>query len=149
MFICWNTNNACNSHWAKGIRNKKALILSAFHSTGELNCLNIHFIYSGCGGLEVACWPLVPKFAGSHPAFGFLGWNNPQHGSEVKPSVPCRHVKDPKISAYWAKFSDISRPQFHLPPLGALAWWHAWRRLVAKVGTSNPDRTISLEGCSA
>jgi hypothetical protein len=27
------------------------------------------------GGLEVASWPLVPKFAGSHPAeaFGFLG----------------------------------------------------------------------------
>jgi len=23
------------------------------------------------------------------------------------------------------------------------------RRLVAKVGTSNPDRTISLKGCSA
>jgi hypothetical protein len=22
----------------------------------------------GFGGLEVACWPLVPKFAGSHPA---------------------------------------------------------------------------------
>jgi hypothetical protein len=22
---------------------------------------------SGFGGLEVACWPLVPKFAGSHP----------------------------------------------------------------------------------
>jgi len=31
--------------------------------------------YSGFGGLEVACWPLVPKFAGSHPAeaVGFLG----------------------------------------------------------------------------
>ena len=32
---------------------------------------------STCGfcGLEVACWPLVPKFAGSHPAevVGFLG----------------------------------------------------------------------------
>ena len=29
---------------------------------------------SGYGGLEVACWPLVPKFAGSNPAeaFGFL-----------------------------------------------------------------------------
>ena len=29
----------------------------------------------GFGGLEVACWPLVPKFAGSHPAetVGFLG----------------------------------------------------------------------------
>jgi hypothetical protein len=23
---------------------------------------------SGFGGLEVACWPLVPKFAVSHPA---------------------------------------------------------------------------------
>jgi len=31
--------------------------------------------HSGFGGLEVACWPLVPKFAGSHPAeaVGFLG----------------------------------------------------------------------------
>jgi hypothetical protein len=29
---------------------------------------------SGFGGIEVACWPLVPKFAGSHPAeaVGFL-----------------------------------------------------------------------------
>ena len=25
-------------------------------------------IFSGFGGLEVACWPLVPKFAGSNPA---------------------------------------------------------------------------------
>jgi len=43
-----------------------------------------------------------------------------------------------------AKFLDNSHPQFHLLPLGALAWWHAWRRLVAKVGTSNSDHTISL-----
>ena len=36
---------------------------------------------SGFGGLEVACWPLVPKFAGSHPAeaVGFLGRRSPQH----------------------------------------------------------------------
>ena len=29
---------------------------------------------NGFGGLEVACWPLVPKFAGSNPAeaVGFL-----------------------------------------------------------------------------
>ena len=36
----------------------------------------------GFGGLEVACWPLVPKFAGSNPAetVGFLRVNkNPQH----------------------------------------------------------------------
>jgi hypothetical protein len=31
--------------------------------------------WSGFGGLEVTCWPLVPKFAGSHlaEAFGILG----------------------------------------------------------------------------
>jgi len=36
---------------------------------------------SGFGGLEVTCWPLVPKFAGSHPAeaVGCLGLKNPQH----------------------------------------------------------------------
>jgi hypothetical protein len=39
------------------------------------------------------------------------------------------------------KLPDISRPQFHLLPLGALTWRH----LVAKVGTSNQDRTISLK----
>jgi hypothetical protein len=29
---------------------------------------------TGFGGLEVVCWPLVPKFAGSNPAevIGFL-----------------------------------------------------------------------------
>jgi len=34
----------------------------------------IQNIYIGFGGLEVACWPLVPKFAGSNPAeaIGFL-----------------------------------------------------------------------------
>jgi len=46
---------------------------------------------SGFGGLEIACWPLVPKFAGSHPAeaFGFLGrikkiLSTPSFGGEVK-----------------------------------------------------------------
>ena len=37
---------------------------------------------SGFGGLGVACWPLVPKIAGSNPAeaVGFLkGEKNPQH----------------------------------------------------------------------
>jgi len=33
------------------------------------------------GGLGVACWRLVPKFAGSNlaEAVGFLGRKNPQH----------------------------------------------------------------------
>jgi hypothetical protein len=36
---------------------------------------------SGFGGLEDACWPLVPKFAGSNPAeaVGFFRAKNPQH----------------------------------------------------------------------
>jgi len=40
-----------------------------------------YMLDSGFGGLEVACWPLVPKFAGSTPAeaVGFLGRKNPQH----------------------------------------------------------------------
>ena len=37
-------------------------------------CLYIN-LNIGFGGLGVACWPLVPKFAGSNPteAVGFLG----------------------------------------------------------------------------
>ena len=38
--------------------------------------------HSGFGGLEVACWPLAPKFTGSDlaEAVGFLRANkNPQH----------------------------------------------------------------------
>ena len=51
---------------------------------------------SGFGGLEVVCWPLVPKFAGSNPAeaVGFLRakkiLSTPSFGGGVKPSVPCR-----------------------------------------------------------
>ena len=39
-----------------------------------MNCI-------GFGGLGVACWPLVPKFAGSNlaKAVGFLGQKNSQH----------------------------------------------------------------------
>jgi len=39
------------------------------------------YIYNGFGGLGVACWPLIPKFAGSNPAeaVGILGRKNPQH----------------------------------------------------------------------
>ena len=39
------------------------------------------YIYICFGGLGGACWPLVPKFAGSNPteAVGFLGRTNPRH----------------------------------------------------------------------
>ena len=49
-----------------------------------MDCIQLdhYFKISGFGGLEVACWPLVPKFAGSNPAeaVGFLRVNkNPQY----------------------------------------------------------------------
>ena len=42
--------------------------------TLQFSSLNYGLI-CGFGGLEVACWPLVTKFAGSHPAeaVGFIG----------------------------------------------------------------------------
>ena len=46
------------------------------------NLTELQVSLSGSGGLEEACWPLVPKFAGSNPAeaVGFLRVNkNPQH----------------------------------------------------------------------
>jgi hypothetical protein len=33
-----------------------------------LTSCSIRTTVNGFGGLEVACWPLVPKFAGSNPA---------------------------------------------------------------------------------
>ena len=53
---------------------------------------------SGFGGLDVACWPLVPKFAGSNPTetvWIFQGekiLSTPSFGRGV---VDLRHVKDP------------------------------------------------------
>ena len=50
-----------------------------------------YICYSGFGGLGVACWPLVPKFAGSNPAeaVGFLRakkkiLNTPSEGRRVE-----------------------------------------------------------------
>jgi hypothetical protein len=58
----------------------------------------------GFGGLEDACWPLVPKFVGSNPAEAvglFLAKKSPARlPSEGKQSrrshvVDLRHVEDP------------------------------------------------------
>ena len=47
-------------------------ILSWFYSVPSkkypMNNIKLAQDHSGFGGLEVACWPLVPKFAGSNPA---------------------------------------------------------------------------------
>jgi len=100
-----------------------------------------HLIFScvsfnhGFDGLAVACWPSVPKFAGSNPAgaVGFLGQNKilsaPSFGGEVKPSVPCRSFATCKRSLNLCgnrnlgkiTTGHLSRPQFHLSLLGSLA----------------------------
>ena len=69
----------------------------------------------GFGGLGVACWPLVPKFAGRI----FKGekiLSTASFGGEVKPSVPCSKFTackgTPKVmwnSLLSVKFSDLSR----------------------------------------
>jgi hypothetical protein len=54
---------------------------SVFEFAVQIENVTNPFQISGFGGLEVARWPLVPKFAGSHPAeaVGFLEQKNPQH----------------------------------------------------------------------
>jgi hypothetical protein len=62
------------------------------------------YVRSVFGGLRVACWPLVPKFAGSNPAEAvgifrakkFLSTTS--FGGEVKPSVQCRRFAARKRS---------------------------------------------------
>jgi hypothetical protein len=104
----------------------------------------------GFGGLGVACWPLVPKFAGSNPAeaVGFLSakkiLSTLSFGGEVKPSVPCRTFAACKTSLnvtwksafrqnYRITFSPI---KFHLSLHGSLASRRTWRHQAATVATS-------------
>jgi hypothetical protein len=59
-----------------------------------MTTLKLNIQLGGFGGLEVACWPLVTKFVGSHlaEAVRFLGRKNPQHTflrRGRKLSVPC------------------------------------------------------------
>jgi hypothetical protein len=93
-------------------------ISSLFSKTFYMEYRQEIFFFSGFGGLEVACWPLVPKFAGPNPAeaVGFFGrkkiLSTPSFGGEVKPSVPCRalrRVKELKSDVEVATFGKISR----------------------------------------
>jgi hypothetical protein len=98
---------------------------------------------SGFGGLEVAYWPFVPKFAGSNPAkpSDFSGEKIPQHaflrrGTKAVCPMSClRHLKNPKVtwkSPLSAKFLGHFSPI--IPPsavgfasvasdAGGLLWW--------------------------
>ena len=71
---------------------------------------------SGFGGLEVACWTLVPKFAGSNPTEAFL--STPSFGKEVKPFFPrrifaaCKRTRKCMRGSrrFRSKLQAISRP---------------------------------------
>jgi len=62
-------------NWQGEVRSiqNSCLVFKFFYASYSIFFLT--FILRGFGGLEVACWPLVPKFAGSHPAeaVAFLG----------------------------------------------------------------------------
>ena len=83
-----NNELICSNVLGGQINSSSIVTVSAY-------CLMILIDLSG-GGLGVACWPLVLKFAGSNPAevVGFLRakkiLSTPSFGVEIKPSVPCR-----------------------------------------------------------
>ena len=90
------------------------------------------------GGVEVACWPLVPKLAGSIPAeaVGFLRakkiLSTPFFGGEVKPSVPRRRFAACKrsLELRGSRILDeicrnISRPR-RVPPSPARGLSRRW-----------------------
>jgi hypothetical protein len=58
-----------------------ASVLRSGKTNGWLLLWFVILTDSGFGDLDVACWPLVPKFASSNPTetVGFLGRTNPQH----------------------------------------------------------------------
>ena len=85
---------------------------------------NTNILLVGFGGLEVACWPLVPKFAGSNPTEAVELFrakkilSTPSFGWEVKPSVPwsrftaCKRSQNVtwKSGIFRQNYSAISRP---------------------------------------
>jgi hypothetical protein len=49
------------------------------------NLIELNLLISGFGGLGVACWPSVPKFAGSNPAEA-VGFFTAKKSSARRPS---------------------------------------------------------------
>ena len=77
----WMSKNPRECHRISG-GNVVQWLLALLYPRGRwFGSLMGYYQCSGFSGLDVTCWPLVPKFTGSHPAeaIGFLGWKNPQH----------------------------------------------------------------------
>jgi hypothetical protein len=135
----------------------------------EVPCFRIMYLQlRGSGGLAVACWPLVPKFADSNPAeaVGFLRAKKkiltmPSFGGEVKPSVTCRRFAACKRSlnglevVISAKLPDnilahsSTFRRWDLSRRGGRGgtWWWKWERLNAGESNGKPPLRI-FPGCS-
>ena len=91
---------------------------------------------SGFGGLQVSCWPLVPKFAGSNPAEA-VGFFRALLREGSKAVCPMSHVKKTRkrmrgSRSFRSKLPAISRPSsssFHYQGV----WW---RHLAVQAGTT-------------
>jgi len=114
------------------------IVIICFHHIKIFHITSLKFPNSntiiGFGGLGVACWPLVPNFAGSNPAkaVGFLGRKNSQHaflrrGSKaigpMSQFAACKRSLNLCGSRNLGKITTghLSRPQFHLSLLGSVA----------------------------
>jgi hypothetical protein len=130
-------------------------------------CISLVYVICGFRGLGVACWPLVPKFAGSNPAeaVGFLRakkiLSTPSFGGEVKPSVPCRRFVGCKrtlngaeviISAKLPDNILAHSSTFRCWDLSRCGrrggtWWQKWEHL--NTGESNGKLPLRIcPGCS-
>jgi hypothetical protein len=72
-------NSHPDTHYIQSLFSHKIKFFNRASSGNGI--LAISLPIAGFGGLEVACWPLVPKFAGTHPAeaVGFLRLKHPQN----------------------------------------------------------------------
>ena len=89
--------------------------------------VRIYYIRIGFGGLEVACWPLVPKFTGSNPteAVGFLRAKNPQHAF-LRRFAACKRSLELRGSRILDEICpNISRPR-RVPPSAARGRSRRW-----------------------
>jgi hypothetical protein len=121
----WADRKSCFCEWSIV---KKAIVtkeLRVIHRRQFLSQSQIKLVaWGGFGGLEDACWPLVPKFADSNPAerVGFFKAekipSTPSFGGEVKPAAPLRRFSACKRSlnvtwksAFRQKLSDTLHRQ--------------------------------------
>jgi hypothetical protein len=118
-------------------------------------------ITSGFCGLGVACWSLVPEFAGSNLAEAVRFFrakkvlSMPSFGGGVKPPVPCRRFAACKRSLQMAWNSPFVTITGHFSPIVPLSLIEVSRAVVGVGAPSGASgnfqsraRTISLNDCS-